>query len=536
MINYFELLAVVLLLCAAPLAFVNWLLGGYTASLAGCYKLWRQGSIKCKSVRARPTPELSGLRVEQRKSCFTVFSISAIAADSSLWRILTGRRFELVVQEPVLDWTTDRNGASHTANVLADAGFIRLGKPAPKAGAAEAAPEGWEDVSAGEGVASAGGPLMPVEPREEDVLRPRLDGELRALTAHVLCRGGHLQLPRDLGMVVGEQLTFKALVGTASLEADAKASADTAANGEGEQEDWFAASRRPTPTEATGRVLYPVALAVHSEHLAMELLGWRTAAGMRLHRPLLLSMQFTPALAHYLFARLSPVLGAAVAFEGGGEVEVRLTPAGLVLPAETTTVRLEPMRLALASRGPVQSLIRLLKLGDKGVAEAPRLEAWTSAITADAHRSGLLVTHRWDLLLGPSARSGRGMRLAFWGQVLPGEVLELTLGLPAATLTPLGLSGLPPDYVFAIPVRGTSRQPRIDWVMAGAQLTELVVKHRVGQDLPFLRGLLNRPRKASGSDLPGAGAPPPLEPFPWDAAAAPADSQAQASDSKVDAS
>ena len=44
MINYGELLAVVLLLLAAPLAYVNWLLGGYTASLVGCYKLWRQGA------------------------------------------------------------------------------------------------------------------------------------------------------------------------------------------------------------------------------------------------------------------------------------------------------------------------------------------------------------------------------------------------------------------------------------------------------------------------------------------------------------
>jgi len=73
-----------------------------------------------------------------------------------------------------------------------------------------------------------------------------------------------------------------------------------------------------------------------------------------------------------------------------------------------TAVRLAPMQLALASRGPVHNLIRLLKLGDKGVAEAPRLEAWTSAIRADAHRSGALVTHRWDLLLGPSARAGHG--------------------------------------------------------------------------------------------------------------------------------
>ena len=54
---------------------------------------------------------------------------------------------------------------------------------------------------------------------------------------------------------------------------------------------------------------------------------------------------------------------------------------------------------------------------------------------------------------------------------------------------------------------------------AAAQLTELVVKHRVGQDLPFLRGILSPKRKFTGGDLPGTDAPPPLEPFPWDAAA-----------------
>ena len=55
MINYGELLAVVLLLLAAPLAYVNWLLGGYTASLVGCYKLWRQGACAecaCPNQRA----------------------------------------------------------------------------------------------------------------------------------------------------------------------------------------------------------------------------------------------------------------------------------------------------------------------------------------------------------------------------------------------------------------------------------------------------------------------------------------------------
>ncbi len=51
--------------------------------------------------------------------------------------------------------------------------------------------------------ASAGGPLVSAQPKQGEVLRPLLEGELRALTAHVICRGGALQLPRDLGTAPG---------------------------------------------------------------------------------------------------------------------------------------------------------------------------------------------------------------------------------------------------------------------------------------------------------------------------------------------
>ena len=75
------------------------------------------------------------------------------------------------------------------------------------------------------------------------------------------------------------------------------------------------------------------------------------------------------------------------------------------------------------------------------------------------------------------------MQLAFWGRVLPGEALELTLGVPAASLAPLGLSGLAADFVFAIPIRGTTRQPRIDWIKCApaagtsSSLQLLLVRH-----------------------------------------------------------
>lgn len=46
--------------------------------------------------------------------------------------------------------------------------------------------------------ASAGGPLVPAGPKEQDVRRPRLEGEVHMLSAHVYCRNGCLQLPHDL--------------------------------------------------------------------------------------------------------------------------------------------------------------------------------------------------------------------------------------------------------------------------------------------------------------------------------------------------
>ena len=43
-VNYIEVLALLLLLLAAPLVFLNWLFGGHTASLLACWNLFRHGA------------------------------------------------------------------------------------------------------------------------------------------------------------------------------------------------------------------------------------------------------------------------------------------------------------------------------------------------------------------------------------------------------------------------------------------------------------------------------------------------------------
>ena len=62
-----------------------------------------------------------------------------------------------------------------------------------------------------------------------------------------------------------------------------------------------------------------------------------------------------------------------------------------------------------------------------------------------------------------------GVHLAAWGKVDTGRgnAIDMTLGIPAPSLLPLGLTDLPSDYVFMIPMRGTSQHPEVDIVRQG---------------------------------------------------------------------
>lgn len=68
-----------------------------------------------------------------------------------------------------------------------------------------------------------------------------------------------------------------------------------------------------------------------------------------------------------------------------------------------------------------------------------------------------------------------GVHLCAWGRVDGGRgnAMDMTLGLPAASLRPLGLGDLPTDYVFPIPVRGTSAKPQVDLVRCACCLCSL---------------------------------------------------------------
>ena len=63
----------------------------------------------------------------------------------------------------------------------------------------------------------------------------------------------------------------------------------------------------------------------------------------------------------HLLAKLSPLLGAAVGLEAGDSFSATLTPLQMHLPAECYALRLEPLKLVLATRGLLSGVIALLK-------------------------------------------------------------------------------------------------------------------------------------------------------------------------------
>ena len=63
----------------------------------------------------------------------------------------------------------------------------------------------------------------------------------------------------------------------------------------------------------------------------------------------------------YALGKLSPLLHCAVKLEEGDSITVRISPVAMHLPADCYALHLEPMKLVLATRGLLHSILGLLK-------------------------------------------------------------------------------------------------------------------------------------------------------------------------------
>lgn len=67
----------------------------------------------------------------------------------------------------------------------------------------------------------------------------------------------------------------------------------------------------------------------------------------------------------YGLQRISPLLSNVAAIQEGGNVDICLTPENLALPAEKTTVRIEPMKLVVGRGDFLSKIVNLVGLKDR---------------------------------------------------------------------------------------------------------------------------------------------------------------------------
>ncbi len=71
------------------------------------------------------------------------------------------------------------------------------------------------------------------------------------------------------------------------------------------------------------------------------------------------------ACCRYGLQRISPLMSNVVAVQEGGKVEMRWTPEGMALPAERSTLQIEPMKLVVGRGDFVSKIVNLLGLKDR---------------------------------------------------------------------------------------------------------------------------------------------------------------------------
>ncbi|KAH8969088.1 hypothetical protein BDL97_02G016700 [Sphagnum fallax] len=164
---------------------------------------------------------------------------------------------------------------------------------------------------------------------------------------------------------------------------------------------------------------------------------------------------------------------------------------------------LQPMKAETLARGQlVDKVLALLPKQDLDK-DNQQLTMQTSAIEATVHVDGHLSCSQVDLLIADK------VHVATWGLMDHiQETMTMTLAIPGTSLRDLlGLSKLPSDFNFKIPIRGTFDQPQVDWIAAARGIAQLTAHQKLGTG--FISSIIQQ------FDDMEIGIPNPSGVFPW---------------------
>ncbi len=254
-------------------------------------------------------------------------------------------------------------------------------------------------------------------------------------------------------------------------------------------------------------------IALNSSHCQTNIHAEFDGQMLRLNKPLTAHLTLTPALNDLLMRDINPLFLTSV--QANHPITIRLSPEHFTLPyapfhIDSLSIEkgsIDIGQVTLQSGPSLQSLLDLLN--NSRLKNARSLHAWFTPLSFQL-QNGTLKTGRLDLLLAHS------VHLCTWGNIhLQNSKLRMYLGLPASTLaSSFGISGLNPNYVLKIPVRGTISKPELETNSAVAQITAVAASQKL--PLPKVGKLFGKIVQGVAELKSDKDVPPAKRPFPWE--------------------
>lgn len=229
---------------------------------------------------------------------------------------------------------------------------------------------------------------------------------------------------------------------------------------------------------------------------------------LSLREPLVAHFQIASDVSDILLEVVNPLLNSSLYSKKGGSLVISKEgfqfPLFPYLPEwiEVKQGTLDLGVLVIKNSSSLAPLFQLLSY--KGLLEVPEVEFWTTPLSFRVHQ-GIVDMGRMDVLVA------NAVHLCSWGRInLPRDQLDLTLGVAADTLQKaLRLRDIPKSFVLKIPVRGSIKDPVIDFSRAGTTVAAMLAAKKAGGGFfGGAMGSLAQPESAEET-------PPPPKSLPW---------------------
>lgn len=254
-------------------------------------------------------------------------------------------------------------------------------------------------------------------------------------------------------------------------------------------------------------------LALNSPQCQASATALFDSSTIRLQKPFSARILPSDTLTDLLMKEVNPLFLTSI--QANHPILIQLSPQNFSLPYSPLDLASANIESGLIDIGQVtvengpslQSLLAVLK--NRRLQSSRQMNAWFTPLAFQL-KNGTLKADRLDVLLANS------IHLCSWGRInLQNQKLHMYLGLPEDTLaSSFNISGLHPDYVLKIPVRGTISHPDLITGSAIAQITALSASQNL--PLPKVGKLFGKIVQTATQLKNDKDVPPAKRPFPWE--------------------